>query len=167
MRLWTFAVVAALACMGCEPVKSDRSLPVTSTSPATDSSSTSHTTTTTTQSPSATPSSSTIPPSSTTPAPNNTAVNKRDADRATKTPIDQNENQADVNMTAEIRKRVLDDKDLSTNAHNAKIITANGKVTLRGPVNSAGERETLEKIAVGVAGEGNVDNQLEVTATNP
>src|SRR5215208_2530257 len=131
MRFWTFAVVAALACMGCEPVKSDRSLPVTSTSPATDSSSTSHTTTTTTQSPSATPS------SSTTPAPNNTAVNKRDADRATKTPIDQNENQADVNMTAEIRKRVLDDKDLSTNAHNAKIITANGKVTLRGPVNSA------------------------------
>jgi osmotically-inducible protein OsmY len=101
------------------------------------------------------------------PAPNNTAVNERDADGATKTPIDQNENQADVNRTAEIRKRVLDTKDMSVNARNAKIITANGKVTLRGPVDSEAERDTIAKIATDVAGEGNVDNQLEVVPKNP
>lgn len=84
-------------------------------------------------------------------APDNTAVNQRDARANTKTPIDQNENQADVDMTAKIRQRVLDVKDLSINARNAKIIAANGKVTLRGPVNSAEEKETLAKIATDVA----------------
>jgi hyperosmotically inducible periplasmic protein len=98
-------------------------------------------------------------------APDNTAVNRRDADMdRTKTPIDQNENQADINRTAEIRKRIVDTPDLSVNAQNAKVITANGKVTLRGPVNSEAEKDLLAKIAVAVAGEGNVDNQLEVAA---
>jgi osmotically-inducible protein OsmY len=50
-------------------------------------------------------------------------------------------------------------------ARNAKIITANGKVTLRGPVKSTEERDTLDRIAREAAGEGNVDNQLEVAAT--
>jgi osmotically-inducible protein OsmY len=97
--------------------------------------------------------------------PDNTAVNKRDAEANTKTPLDQKENQADVNLTAKIRREVLDVKDLSIDARNAKIITADGKVTLRGPVQSAEERDTLARIALAVAGEGNVDNQLEVAAT--
>ena len=99
-------------------------------------------------------------------APDNTAVNKRDADGASKTPIDQNENQADVNTTAKIRQRVLDVQDLSINGRNVKIMTANGKVTLRGPVNSTEEKESIGKIALEVAGEGNVDNQLEVAVAN-
>lgn len=107
-----------------------------------------------------------VPPS--TPAPDNTRVNQRDADMAaTKTPIDQNENQADIDRTAEIRKRIVDTPDMSINAQNVKVITANGKVTLRGPVNSESERETIAKIATAVAGDGNVDNQLEVKAPNP
>ena len=97
-----------------------------------------------------------------TPSPDNTAVNKRDASTNTKTPLDQKENQADVNLTAKIRQLVVGTKDLSVNARNAKIITADGKVTLRGPVASSEERDTLERIARGVAGDGNVDNQLEV-----
>ncbi len=96
------------------------------------------------------------------PAPDNTAVNQRDAAANTKTPIDQKENQADVSLTAKIRQQVLEVKDLSIDARNAKIITADGKVTLRGPVKSMEEKETLARIARGVAGEGNVDNQLEV-----
>jgi osmotically-inducible protein OsmY len=100
-----------------------------------------------------------------TPAPDNTAVNRRDAEGRTKTPVDQNENQADVNMTAKIRRQVLEVQDLSMDARNAKIITANGKVTLRGPVKSTEERDTLDRIAREAAGEGNVDNQLEVAAT--
>lgn len=99
-------------------------------------------------------------------APDNTAVNQRDRDAGanTKTPLDQNENKADIDVTAKIRQQVLDVKDLSIDARNAKIITADGKVTLRGPVKSEEERKTLERIAVAVAGEGNVDNQLEVAA---
>ena len=102
--------------------------------------------------------------------PDNTAVNQRDTAPHAKTPIDQKENQADVNVTARIRQQVLEVKDLSVDARNAKIITADGKVTLRGPVKSAEERDTLDRIARAVAGEGNVDNQLEVAAagsTNP
>jgi osmotically-inducible protein OsmY len=99
--------------------------------------------------------------------PDNTAINQRDAAPQAKTPIDQNENQADINVTAKIRQQVLEVKDLSMDARNAKIITADGKVTLRGPVKSAEERETLNRIARDVAGEGNVDNQLEVASTAP
>ena len=96
--------------------------------------------------------------------PDNTAVNQRDRNADAKTPIDQNENQRDVNITAEIRKAVLAQEDMSVNARNVKIITADGKVTLRGPVNSTSERDTIEKIARDVAGKDNVDNQVEVAA---
>ncbi len=95
----------------------------------------------------------------------NTAVNQRDEHVVMKTPIDQSENQADLNITAEIRRRVVD-TDMSLNAHNAKIITQDGKVTLRGPVKTMAEREQIGQIATDVAGKDNVDNQLEVEA-NP
>jgi len=91
----------------------------------------------------------------------NTGVNVRDRDSARKTPVDQNENKADVERTAEIRKRVID-AQLSTDGHNVKIITQGGKVTLRGPVKSAEEKETIEKIAKDVAGPDRVDSQLEI-----
>src|SRR5436190_7573568 len=94
-------------------------------------------------------------------AKDNTGINERDRSSTAKTPIDQNENQKDIDVTANIRKRVVDTK-LSTNAHNAKIITQDGKVTLRGPVASDDEKKAIETIAVEVAGDGKVDNQLEV-----
>jgi len=101
--------------------------------------------------------------------PDNTAVNARDADRATrnpKQPIDQNENQSDIDLTAKIRQQVLKADGMSVNARNCKIITADGRVTLRGPVNSAAEHDTIVKIAREMAGESNVDDQLEVTPAN-
>jgi len=92
----------------------------------------------------------------------NTGANAADRNNeAAKTPIDQNENKADVDITANIRKRVVDTK-MSVNAQNAKIITQDGKVTLRGPVKSAEEKQQIEDIASDVAGKGNVDNQLAV-----
>ena len=91
----------------------------------------------------------------------NTKVNVRDRTDAVKTPIDQNENQRDVDITANIRKRVVDTK-MSVNAQNVKIITQDGKVTLRGPVKSDEEKTQIEKLAHDVAGAENVDNQLEV-----
>ena len=91
----------------------------------------------------------------------NTEVNVRDRTDAAKTPIDQNENQKDIDITANIRKRAVDTK-MSVNAQNVKIITQDGKVTLRGPVKSEEEKTQIEKMAHEVAGAANVDNQLEV-----
>jgi osmotically-inducible protein OsmY len=92
----------------------------------------------------------------------NTGVNKRDADtNLTKTPTDQKENKKDLDITAEIRKRLTDTK-ASINAQNVKIMTQDGKVTLRGPVKNDDEKQMIERMAREVAGEGNVENQLEV-----
>jgi osmotically-inducible protein OsmY len=91
----------------------------------------------------------------------NTGVNERDRDAAAKTPIDQNENKRDVNITADIRKKVVATK-MSVNAQNVKIITQDGKVTLRGPVKNEDEKKQIEDIARDVAGAGNVDSQIEV-----
>lgn len=77
--------------------------------------------------------------------------------------MDQYENQKDVDTTAKIRRQVVDTK-MSINAQNVKIMTQNGKVTLRGPVESSDERSQIEKIARNVAGDKNVDNKLDVTA---
>jgi osmotically-inducible protein OsmY len=94
--------------------------------------------------------------------PDNTRVNQRDADTdLTKTPGDQGQNRSDIDTTAAIRKRVVD-MDLSTNAENAKIITENGNVTLRGVVESDEEKQALERIAREIAGEGKVTSELEV-----
>jgi osmotically-inducible protein OsmY len=96
----------------------------------------------------------------------NTGVNVRDRDHATKTPVDQNENRKDLQLTADIRKRIMDSK-LSIDAQNVKVITQEGKVTLRGPVKTADEKEQIERIAKDVAGAaGEVDNQLEVKSHN-
>jgi len=91
----------------------------------------------------------------------NTEVNVRDRADAVKTPIDQNENQADIDITAGIRQRVVDTK-MSVNAQNVKIITQDGKVTLRGPVASQEEKAQIEKLAHDLAGASNVVSELEV-----
>jgi osmotically-inducible protein OsmY len=92
----------------------------------------------------------------------NTAVNERDADGSTKTPFDQSNEQADIDLAAKIRAEVLKIEDLSVNGRNVKIITNEGKVVLRGPVNSAAERDAIAEVASDAAGQGNVTNQLEV-----
>jgi osmotically-inducible protein OsmY len=96
------------------------------------------------------------------PAADNTGRNERDRDSATKTPIDQKNNEADTRITAEIRKTIVDKDDLSVNADNVKIVTEHGVVTLRGPVDSMAERDTIGSIASAVVGVVRVDNQLEV-----
>ena len=97
----------------------------------------------------------------------NTRINVRDRDSRTQTPLDQGESQADVDTTAQIRKEIIADSGMTTNAKNVKIITLNGHVTLRGPVNTAEEKVRIAEIADRIASAGNVDNQLEVsTAPN-
>jgi hyperosmotically inducible protein len=71
-------------------------------------------------------------------------------------------NPADRELTKKIRAALHDDQSLSTYAHNIKIITQDGKVTLRGPVRSEEEKAAIEAKAVAVAGESNVINHLQV-----
>ena len=94
----------------------------------------------------------------------NTGRNVRDRDDATKTSGDQSENEQDRKITQEVRKAVTSDDTLSTNAQNVKIITQDGKVTLRGPVKSEKEKADIEARAKQIAGVKNVDNQLEIAS---
>ena len=95
-------------------------------------------------------------------AADNTAKNERDRNDATKTAGDQSENEADRKITQEVRKSIVGDDKLSTNAQNVKIITRDGAVTLRGPVKSPEEKAAVAAKAQQVAGVKRVDNQLEI-----
>jgi osmotically-inducible protein OsmY len=96
----------------------------------------------------------------------NTGKNERDRSGETKTPGDQSNTPEDLKITQAIRQAVVKDGSLTMTAKNVKIITAGGHVTLRGPVNSAEEKTKIEKLAKTAAGEGKVDNQLEVKAAD-
>jgi osmotically-inducible protein OsmY len=91
----------------------------------------------------------------------NTERNARDKDNTTLTPEDQKETKKDIKITSNIRKTVVRDKSLSVDAQNAKIITRNGVVTLRGPVASEAEKMKLQQITQQIKGVVQVDNQLE------
>jgi len=97
-------------------------------------------------------------------SPDNTERNVQDRSGATLTPGDQSESKADLDLTQRVRQAVLANDSLSTNAHNVKIITSNGVVTLRGPVNSTKEKATIDAKAQQIAGATKVDNQLEIVA---
>ena len=96
------------------------------------------------------------------PAPNNTGVNVRDRNSGAMTAGEQSNAKGDVDLTRRIRRAVMKDNSLSMTAHNVKIVTANGAVTLRGPVNSQHEKVAIGRKAQAIAGASNVDNQLEV-----
>src|SRR4029077_513424 len=93
------------------------------------------------------------------PAPDNT---KRNRDQTDPSADQQKMNPSDRAITQKIRKAIHEDNNLSTYAHNIKIITQDGKVTLRGPVRSEEEKTNLQAKAVAVAGEGNVTKDLEI-----
>lgn len=95
-----------------------------------------------------------------TPPGDNTKANKD----AGKTADQQKENKNDREITRQIRKAVIADKALSTYAHNVKIITTDGKVTLRGPVRTEEEKASIESRAKEIAGVNGVANELTVVA---
>lgn len=96
------------------------------------------------------------------PAKDNTAINERDEDGHTATPADQSNEQPDIDLTAKIRASVLEIEDLSVNGRNVKIISNDGNVILRGPVATAAEKDRIGEVAVRIAGDGHVTNELEV-----
>jgi hyperosmotically inducible protein len=99
----------------------------------------------------------------TTKAPDNSAVNKRGQDQSVPTADQAKNDVSDRQIMAHIRRDVINDKNLSTCAHNVKIIAVHGKVTLKGPVHSEDERRAVEEHARKYAGEGNVTNELSVS----
>jgi sporulation protein YlmC with PRC-barrel domain len=81
-----------------------------------------------------------------------------------KTAQDQSASEQDVDITRRIRKEILARDGLSLNARNVKIITVNGQVTLRGPVNNDQEKRAIAEIVSRVVPYAKVDNQLEIKA---
>jgi len=92
----------------------------------------------------------------------NSTHNARDAAGDKVTPLDQSHAESDVELTRSIRKMLVDDDTLGTNAQNVKVITVDGMVTLRGPVANAAEQARIVAIANEAAGPDRVLNELQV-----
>lgn len=84
------------------------------------------------------------------------------SDREKPTASDQSENEADRKITQRIRQAVTKDNSLSTSAQNVKIITQDGKVTLRGTVNSDSEKQKIADMAKKAPGVKNVENLITI-----
>ena len=97
------------------------------------------------------------------PAADNTKTNQRDRAAGKVTADQQKMNPADRELTQKIRKSVMADKSLSTYAKNVKIISQDGMVTLKGPVRTSMEKDSVAEKAITIAGKDKVNNELEVT----
>ena len=96
------------------------------------------------------------------PAADNTKVNERDRSANEPTADQQKDSRSDRDITQQIRQSIVKDKSLSTYAHNVKIITQHGQVTLKGPVRSEDEKRSVEAKAAEVAGENKVTSELNI-----
>jgi osmotically-inducible protein OsmY len=95
-------------------------------------------------------------------AADNTKINKRDQSPKELTAGQQGETKEDREITQKIRQAIVEDKSLSTYAHNVKIITSGGMVTLKGPVRSEEEKRAIEEKATQIAGSGKVMNEIDI-----
>lgn len=95
-------------------------------------------------------------------AADNSANNARDRSGDTMTPLDQSNAAADVEITRNIRKVLIGDDTLGTNAQNVKVMTVDGTVTLRGAVASKSEQARIVAVAKEAAGLDRVHDELEV-----
>jgi hyperosmotically inducible protein len=91
-------------------------------------------------------------------APDNSSQNQAQMPTAEK----QSNAKTDRDITAKVRKEIMSDKDLSTYAHNVKVITANGAVTLKGPVKSEDEKAKIAELAAKVVPADKITNELTV-----
>ena len=96
------------------------------------------------------------------PASDNTKMNQRDRNPNEPTADQQQNNRSDRDITQQVRQAIMSDKTFSTYAHNVKVITQNGEVTLKGPVRSDDEKRAVEAKAAAIAGDGKVTSELTV-----
>ncbi len=94
----------------------------------------------------------------------NTKINQRDRNPDEPTADQQKENRSDRELVQQIRKELMQDKSLSTSAHNVKVIAQNGMVTLKGPVKSEDEKQKIEAKAAEIAGADKVNSELQIAA---
>jgi len=80
--------------------------------------------------------------------------------------LDQGNSSGDLRITQNIRKALVDDEALSTDAKNVKVITIDQVVTLRGEVETAKERETIVSVATATPGVKRVEDQLQIEQDN-
>ncbi len=95
------------------------------------------------------------------PAADNSERNDRDR-KMTPTADQGAQSGDDLALTQKIRKAIVGDSSLSTNAHNCKIVVEKGVATLVGPVANADEKTKIEGLAT-AAGATAIVDQLEVT----
>jgi len=80
------------------------------------------------------------------------------------TAMDQSNSSEHIDITASIRRAVMDDDALSTRAKNATIVTdSTGTVTLRGNVRDQSEKDAIAAKAAAVVGLQRIVNQLVVS----
>jgi hyperosmotically inducible protein len=96
------------------------------------------------------------------PSSDNTKTNERDRNPSQPTADQQKENRPDREITRDIRRAIMQDKSLSSYAHNVKVISQNGAVTLKGPVRSEEEKSAIEAKAAEIVGKDKLTSQLEV-----
>ena len=96
------------------------------------------------------------------PAKEKTILNSRSRNEKKMSAANPKEAPNDQALTQKIRAVIIDNDSLSTNAKNVKISSANGAVTLNGPVNNESEKNDLARIVKSIRGVHSVDNQLEV-----
>ena len=95
-------------------------------------------------------------------SPDNSKTNQQDRNADQPSADQQRNDAADQNLTRQIRQAIVSDKTLSTYAHNVKIISQDGQVTLKGPVRSQDEKRVVESKATEIAGAGKVTSELMV-----
>jgi osmotically-inducible protein OsmY len=93
--------------------------------------------------------------------PDNTVMNKADRADGAVTADQQNSNPTDMATTKAIRQELMK-SNLSSYAHNVKIVTTNGMVTVKGPVRSEREERAVVAIAQATPGVTQVVNELTV-----
>jgi len=93
-------------------------------------------------------------------APDNAARNR--AQNRSQTADQQKDDAADRTLTAKIRRAIVADHSLSTYGHNVKVIVSGGTVTLKGPVHSDAEKQSIVAKAGAIAGQDKVTDQLTV-----
>ena len=92
----------------------------------------------------------------------NTGINKRDTSPEKITADQQSQTKEDRDITQKIRQAIVGDKSLSTYAHNVKIITVDGMVTLKGPVRTEDEKRTIEEKAGQIAGKHTIKSEIDI-----
>jgi osmotically-inducible protein OsmY len=96
------------------------------------------------------------------PQADNTRTNVRDRNPNEPTADNQRSNTSDRDITRQIRQSLAKDSSLSSYAHNIKVVTQGGQVTLKGPVRSEEEKRAVEAKAAEIAGQDKVNSEIEI-----